>query len=91
MLKKLMCWWFGCDPDYEATYYDTGLDGWSEAVPCKRCGATDTTYGDRVGDTRHRRAVKLVRYWLFRRWWPEKCHECGKRFGTHSECDGIPF
>jgi len=33
----------------------------------------------------------LVRYWLFRRWWPEKCHECGKRFGTHSECDGIPF
>ena len=62
MLKRLRCWWFGCQPDYYAVYYDTTRDGWSEAVPCKRCGATDTSYGDQVGDTRHRRAkVSRVR------------------------------
>lgn len=91
MLKSLMCWWFGCEADYDATYYDTGREAWSDAVPCKRCGAADTSYSDRVGDTRHRRAVAWLRYWLFRRWWPARCHECGGRFAHAKDCDGIPF
>ena len=30
---------------------------------CGRCGAQDTTYGDRVGDTRHNRAKE----WLLKK------------------------
>jgi hypothetical protein len=88
-MKRLICWWFGCEPDYEAVYYDTNREGWSEAVPCKRCDAPDTSYADRVGDTRHNRLKQWLHSWLFRRWCPAKCGDCGKR---RSECrDCIPF
>ena len=87
MLNRLICWWFGCVPDYDAIHYDES--GWSDSVPCGRCGAEDTDYGDRVGDTRHNKTMCWFRYWLFRRWWPAKCHDCGNRFGSHSEC--LPF
>jgi hypothetical protein len=36
----------------------------------------------------HRQKAWL-RYWLFRRWWPEPCRDCGKRFGHHDDC--LPF
>ena len=51
-VRRLACWWFGCQPDYEAIRHDC------EAVPCERCGAPDTTYADRCGDTRHNRTVE---------------------------------
>jgi hypothetical protein len=85
MLKRIACWWFGCYPDYEAMQHDF------ECVPCERCGAPDTTYGDRIGDTLHNRTMDWVRYWLWRRWFPEKCYVCGSRFGHNEGCDGIPF
>ena len=53
----LACWWRGCEPDY------AGATG--DAVPCRRCAACDTTYSDRVGDTRRAR----VRGWLAERLW----------------------
>lgn len=84
-MKRLSCWWFGCNPDYEA------MQHYCKYVPCKRCGAHDTPYADRVGDTRHNRAMGWLRYWLWRRWLPTKCPACGSRFEHRSDCDWIPF
>lgn len=77
---SLICWWCGCVPDYDSPYIDV--------LPCMRCGAPDTTYADRVGDTRNSRTMD----WLcapFYRLWPRRCVDCGKRFGHHDDC--LPF
>jgi len=62
-MKRIICWWFGCDPDYSR-----GHGGANFIVPCRRCGAFDTMYCDRVGDTRHARMMASVRYWAWTRW-----------------------
>lgn len=83
-----MCWWFGCQPDYEAMRHDC------EAIPCERCGAEDTWYSDRVGDTRHARMVgrlRRLRWILLDSWRPRPCPACGGRYGCKPDCDGIPF
>ncbi|MBI5255383.1 MAG: hypothetical protein HY855_02710 [Burkholderiales bacterium] len=88
MHNRLWCWWFGCLPDYEAMQHD------AEAIPCDRCGAPDTTYSDRCGDTRHARFVDLLRqlrWQLLYRWLPTKCPACGERYACRADCDGIPF
>lgn len=79
-IRRIACWWFGCDPDYR-TIQDT------EAIPCKRCGAFDVSYSDRVGDTRHARFCEWACFW--RRLIPTRCRSCGKRFGNHHGC--LPF
>lgn len=79
------CWWFGCLPDYERG----DASGADYVVPCHRCKAHDTSYADRVGDTRHNRFMGRVRYWCWRRWWPARCRDCGHRSGDHSQC--LPF
>lgn len=84
-VRRLVCWWLGCRPDWHAMHYD------AEAIPCERCGAADTTYADRCGDTRHNRAKDWLSWWLWRRWLPRKCPACGGRFGCRADCDGIPF
>ena len=86
MLKRLICWWFGCVPDYRHPSCQPG----SPVVPCLRCGAPDTDYSDCVGDTRHRRMIEGLHDRLLW-WWPEKCPDCGKRFGRHEACDTLPF
>lgn len=80
---KLLCWWFGCEPDYIARAYN------HDATPCTRCGAHDVSYSDMVGDTRHHRFVEALSFW--KRWLPARCGDCHKRFGDHSKCDDIPF
>lgn len=87
-IARLLCWWFGCQPIYEAEHHGSGV------MPCERCGAPDTTYSDRVGDTRHARAtgaLRRFRWNLFDRWRPAKCHACQQRGKCAPECDGIPF
>lgn len=85
-VRNPICHWFGCVPDYaHASRFDPGV------VPCKRCGAPDTTYADRVGDTRHRRLMEAARFWCWRRWMPTKCPGCGHRYGSHAGCDVLPF
>ena len=81
--RRLLCWWFGCRPYFQCSH-DQG-----DATPCARCGAPDCCYGDMVGDTRHARLKRWLRYWLWRRWVPAKCEDCGKRFGGHDQC--LPF
>jgi hypothetical protein len=85
-MTKIACWWFGCKPDPENAH-DTE---YGYIVPCCRCGAQDTTYADQVGDTRHNRAKEWAHYWLFRRWIPAKCKDCGRR-STCEECGDLPF
>ena len=84
-LFGVICWWFGCRPDYE---HPCELSP-NYLVPCRRCGSRDTTYADRVGDTRHAALVAWLKHWLLRRWMPARCSDCGKRFGEHDKC--LPF
>lgn len=77
-MLKAICWWFGCSPDLDRAN--------SNAIPCSRCGAQDTSYEDRAGLTRHAIFVaKLSATFLPR----SKCNDCGKRYGDHSTC--LPF
>lgn len=82
-LRRILCWWYGHDPHYGA--YPAGHG----AVPCRRCGITDIGYADLVCDTRRERAWAWLIRWSFRRWWPARCIDCGKRFGRHDDC--LPF
>ena len=91
MRKRLICWWFGCDPDWDF-YYHTG----KIARPCLRCGADDTNYADQVGDTRHNRfkdrLARLIAPLRFRYWFPKPCATCGLRDGHAPTCaDDLPF
>ena len=81
------CWWFGCKP------MDTGYSGYKayqnpEQQQCERCGG-GVDYSDLVGDTRHNRFAATAKYWLFRKWFPTRCFDCGKRYGNHKDC--LPF
>jgi hypothetical protein len=87
---RLVCWWVGCDPDYRAFAH---MDHGGDAVPCARCGAADTSYEDRVGDTRHSRLVdwcRRMRWRLFDSWRCHPCPACGQR-KCRPDCDGVPF
>lgn len=87
LVAPIVCWWFGCKPDYKAIEYSYDY----HRVPCERCGAEDVCDADQLGDTKHQRLKDWANYWLWRRWWPAKCYDCGKRFGDHSKCDELPF
>lgn len=81
-LVRLHCWWFGCDPDWNA------IDGF---LPCKRCGR-ETSYADRVGDTRyHRFRDTFLPIRFLRKIWPRKCRQCGHRWMCNYPVDHIPF
>lgn len=85
--RRALCWWFGCHPIYAAEHY-------GEVMPCERCGAPDTSYSDRVGDTRHARMVdrlRGLRWRMFDSWRKKPCHACGRRKCCAVDCDGIPF
>lgn len=87
-VRQIICWWFGCSPIYEAEHHGSGT------MPCERCGAPDTTYSDRVGDTRHHRMVERLRsikWMLLESWRPKPCPACGQRGNCDDDCDGIPF
>jgi len=86
---RLCCWWFGCQPDFENMHCHREEDYTHCVTPCMRCGADDTSYEDQVGETKHSALMNWINYWLFRKWWPAKCDDCGKRYGTHDSC--IPF
>jgi len=78
---NIKCWWFGCEPHPQ----DPAPP---EYITCDRCGE-NVGYGDLVGDTRHNRFKSWCNYYLFRKWIPEKCKSCEKRYGNHDNC--IPF
>lgn len=89
--NRLICWWFGCEPDWGSSFAG------EEPTPCLRCGARDTTYNDRVGDTRHNRfkdhVARLIAPLHFRYWFPKPCQTCGLRDGHAPDCDvdDLPF
>jgi hypothetical protein len=80
-MSRVLCWWFGCEPHPQDPTP-------AEYAQCQRCGEI-VTYEHMVGITRYNAAKGWLRYWMFRRWWPSPCVDCGKRFGHHHEC--LPF
>ena len=80
---RLRCWWFGCEQHPQ----DSAPPDYATCMHCGEC----VSYGDMIVDTRHNRARDWLSYWLWRRWWPEKCSMCGSRFKCSGDCDGIPF
>jgi hypothetical protein len=80
-VMRLLCWWFGCEGDPQ----DPAPP---EYLQCRRC-SDSVSYGDMVGDTRHNKFKEFVLYWFWKKWAPDKCIDCGKRYGDHSGC--IPF
>lgn len=80
LVGRLLCWWFGCYRHEN----DPAPPGYAH---CVRCDGI-VPYSDEVGDTRHNRAKDWCRWYLFRKWWPEKC-EHGKRWRCNEE--HLPF
>lgn len=80
---NLLCWWFGCEvhPEHSAPV---------DRSRCMRCDGP-MSYEDLVGLTRHRLTREWLRYWLFRRWWPKKCSDCGGRWKHDESVDHLPF
>lgn len=91
IVSRVMCWWFGCTPNHDRTYFWFDKDHCEDHLPCKRCDNYDVSYGDMVGDTRHNRFKERCNYWLFRKWIPEKCSDCGHRYKCDESIDHIPF
>jgi len=85
LVMRLWCWWFGCDAHSQECYHRD-----DDMFQCMRCG-DEASYSDMVGDTRHNRFKNAARYWLWRKWWPVKCCDCGHRFGCDESVDHIPF
>ena len=81
IVSRFRCWWFGC----ELHPQDSAPPEYAE---CQHCGML-IDYESMAGITRYSAAKDFFSYWLFRKWWPRKCGDCGKRFGDHSRC--IPF
>ena len=86
----LHCWWFGHEPDYSSQVFDDDPDDYGWHVPCNRCGLWDIEYYELVTGSRSYKVKQFFKYWLFRRWCPEKCKTCKKRYGC-DEDNCIPF
>ncbi len=88
-LKHIRCWWLGHEKhQQDPTQY--------EDATCMHCGEqlAYASYSDMVGDTLHNRFfgwLGWLRWSMFRRWFPRKCQECGKRYGHADDCDDIHF
>jgi len=78
---RIICWFFGCrpHPDDPAPI---------EYLECERCGEV-MTYEALAGVTRWQAVKDWCEWWLLRRWIPQRCLECGKRYGEHRDC--LPF
>ncbi len=83
LLIDLRCWLLGCEPHPQ----DPAPP---EHITCDHCGDL-MSYGQLCGAEVgfYYKAKDWCHYWLYRKWLPEKCLSCGKRYGDHSGC--IPF
>jgi len=79
---NIICKFFGCKPVDNPPPYGP--------IPCARCAIEDIGYSDLVGDTPFNR-LKEKALAPFKRLIPNKCFDCGKRFGNHDDCDELPF
>lgn len=80
---NVLCWWFGHKPGKFK----------ENCIPCIRCGQYDIGYEGLVEDSRYTRVKEWLNYYLFRKWLPEKCPDCGRRYGKANcdICDDLPF
>lgn len=82
-VRRLRCWWFGCVMHPQ---------DWSppDAAHCVDCGEI-ISYSDLVGDTRYSRFVAFCARFSWRRLFPQKCIDCGRRYRCDETVDHIPF
>jgi len=85
----LHCWFFGHVPDDKNTVFDTDEYTYGWHMMCKRCGILDIEQHELMTGSRSYKVKQFVIFWLYRRWCPEPCKDCGSRFGKHDNC--IPF
>ncbi len=80
-MMRFSCWLFGCK---EHPMDPAPI----EHLTCQRCGEL-MTYEGFAGISRWS-DFKSNLYWHgFRKWFPERCSSCGKRYGDHYDC--LPF
>lgn len=86
ILKRIYCWWFG----HKTRNGADGYNGYSFIWMCSRC-EKELYYHDMVCDSLHENVGNSVRYWLFRKWFPVKCSDCGHRYKCDDSKPHIPF
>ena len=83
--KRIRCWWNGCEPHpQDAAPHDQ--------LYCMHCGEWldyETFCGLSGMKARLFDMLGWIKWWTFRKWYPEKCGDCGKRYGKHDQC--LPF
>lgn len=86
LVRRSLCWWFGhVQHEQDPTP--------PEQARCYHCDEL-VPYSDMVGDTRHARfmdGLRTIRWWMFRKWWPRPCSDCGRRFKCDESVDHLPF
>ena len=83
------CWWFGHEPVFDYSEIDHDEHGYYQHVPCDRCGLWDIDQHGLYAGSKSFKVKQFFVFWFYRRWWPEACKDCGKRFGGHCGC--VPF
>jgi hypothetical protein len=79
----MRCWLFGHKEEW--IFHNR-----SAQPVCIRCLKV-MEYDDFVMNSRWERLVDFFKYWLFRKWFPEKCYCCGHRYEFDESVDHIPF
>lgn len=82
-MKLLMCWLFGCEIDFD-DYYQIWSDDYFEFHRNYRC----TKCGENYEYPKSQGFIRRIRG-LFRKLFPLKCCECGKRYCDNDDC--LPF
>lgn len=82
LLTRLNCYLNGHDPGYSVS---------SSNVPCQNCGIHDIDYIDLVSPSKINRIKQFIIFWMFRKWIPKRCSDCGLRFKHDYSVDHIPF
>ena len=82
-MRPIRCWWFGCEQhQQDPSPPDNAL--------CIHCGEY-IEYSDLVGDTRHSRFKEFCARFSWRRLFPKRCPDCGRRYRHDESVDHLPF
>lgn len=87
LIRALICWYFGHKVDSHAFGHDGDCYLWF----CHRCGKEDIDFYEAAGPRRYDNTLFFLRYWLFRKWFPAKCMDCGRRYKCNDSVEHIPF
>ena len=78
LLKLLLCWWFGHDPEFKL----------GELIVCDRC-QKELSYGQMVEGGGIYPAI--LQFFFRIKLFFSRCDECGRRFNRHTDKYHLPF